>query len=184
MRWVWLDLILELQRAERCVAVRTVSHGEQLLHDHFPAGVDDEGHFRPAMPVMPHSLIIEGMAQCAGILTGHANGFREKVILAKIGKAVFTEALAVPGTTLRHTAVMQRLDETGSSVSGTVELLHPAGGAPEPLAEIELMFSHVDRNLKGMVFPAKNFVFTPQFTELLVRSGVMTDAEAAEIAAR
>ena len=184
MRWVWLDLITELERGTRCVAVRAVSHGEEVMHDHFPAGVDAGGAFRPAMPVMPHSLIIEGMAQCAGILTGHANDFREKVILAKIGKAVFTDALAVPGTTLRHTATMQRLDDTGSSVSGTVEVLHPAGDAPEHLADIELMFSHVDRNLKGLAFPEKNFVFTPQFTELLVRSGVMTDAEAAEIAAR
>ena len=40
------------------------------------------------------------MAQTAGILVGHANDFAEKVILAKIGRAVFTAA-AWPGFTLR-----------------------------------------------------------------------------------
>ena len=35
------------------------------------------------------------------------------------------------------------------------------------VAEIELMFSHVDQNMAGMKFPEHNFVFTEQFTELL-----------------
>jgi len=35
------------------------------------------------------------------------------------------------------------------------------------VAEIDLMFSHIDQNLAGLEFPEHNFVFTEQFTELL-----------------
>ena len=122
---------------------------------------------------MPNSLVIEGMAQCAGILVGHAGDFEEKVILAKIGKAQFTGVLATPGTTIRHTAELTPLDERGSSTKGTVELLDPADPSAEPkeLATIEMMFSHIDQNRKGLAFPEHNFVFTQDFADLLDRSG-------------
>ena len=35
------------------------------------------------------------------------------------------------------------------------------------IAEIDLMFSHVDQNLAGKKFPKENFVFTGLFTSLL-----------------
>lgn len=172
MRWIWIDRILELEKGRRCVAIKNVSLAEEVLHDHFPAappGVDGRGGRRP-IPVMPNTLIIEGMAQTAGILVGHANDFAEKVILAKIGKAVFTAA-ATPGFTLRFTATIERIDASGASTSGTVELLDPARGTAAPLATIELMFSHIDRNRAGLAFPEHNFVFTDEFMDLLRQSG-------------
>ena len=39
--------------------------------------------------------------------------------------------------------------------------------ANESVADIELMFSHIDQNIAGVKFPEHNFVFTEQFTELL-----------------
>ncbi|MAE66932.1 MAG: beta-hydroxyacyl-ACP dehydratase [Phycisphaeraceae bacterium] len=165
MRWIWIDRILELERGRRCVAIKNVTMAEEVLHDHFAAG--DDG---PAEPVMPNPLIIEGMAQTAGILVGHANDFAEKVILAKIGKARFTAA-ARPGDSLRFTAAIERIDASGASTSGTVEVVDPAG-ATNPLAEIELLFSHVDRNLSGLELPEHNFVFGETFRDLLRQSGV------------
>ena len=35
MRWTWLDLILELERETRCVAIRNVTWAEDVLSDHF-----------------------------------------------------------------------------------------------------------------------------------------------------
>ena len=61
---------------------------EEHLHDLYPE-----------FPIVPHSLIIEGMAQTAGILVGEARNFSEKVILAKIGRATF-HRLVRPGDTL------------------------------------------------------------------------------------
>lgn len=165
MRWIWIDRIIELETAVRCVAIKNVSLAEDVLHDHFPAR-----GARPARPVLPNTLVIEGMAQTAGILVGHANDFVEKVILAKIAKAKFTDA-ARPGDTIRHTATIERLDKTGASVTGTVELVNPLDGGHRPMATIELMFSHVDHNRSGLAFPQRNFVFSELFMDLLRQSG-------------
>ena len=170
MRWIWIDRILELEKARRCVAIKNVSLAEDVLHDHFPAVALADGTTRPALPIMPNTLVIEGMAQTAGILVGHANDFKEKVILAKIGLAQFS-APATPGYTLRFTATIERMDAAGASTSGIVELLDPATGVAKPMAKIDLLFSHIDRNRAGLEFPAHNFVFTSQFMDLLRQSG-------------
>ncbi len=167
MRWIWIDRILDLEKGQRCVAIKNITAAEEMLHDHFPANGD-----RPAMPVMPNTLIIEGMAQTAGILVGHANDFREKVILAKIGKAKFFAA-ARPGFTIKFTAQIDRIDPSGASTNGWVDLIDLALGRVTPLAQIELMFSHIDRNRSGLAFPEHNFVFTDQFMNLLRDSGFM-----------
>ena len=109
---------------------------------------------------MPNSLIIEGMAQTSGILVGEARNFEEKVILAKIGRATF-HRLVRPGETIAYRATIDQLSEQGASISGRVTV------GDELVAEIELMFSHIDQNLAGIEFPEHNFVFTEQFTELL-----------------
>ena len=173
MRWIWIDRITELEKGKRCVAVKNVSLAEDVLHDHFPAkagSADGTKRGWPASPVLPNTLIIEGMAQTAGIMVGHANDFREKVILAKIGRASFT-APALPGFTLRYSATMDRIDVAGASTTGTVERIDPATGAVIPLATIELMFSHIDQNRSGLAFPEHNFVFTDQFMNLIRQSG-------------
>jgi 3-hydroxyacyl-[acyl-carrier-protein] dehydratase len=165
MRWIWVDRIIELEHGRRCVAVKNVSLAEEVLHDHFPATPG-----RAALPLMPNTLVIEGMAQTAGILVGHANGFKEKVILAKIAKASFSQP-ARPGHTIRYTATIDRLDATGASTSGVVDLIDPATGEVAPMASIELMFSHIDHNRAGLAFPEHNFVFTDLFMDLLRQSG-------------
>jgi len=173
MRWMWIDRIVELVPRQRLVAVKLVSMAEEHLHDHFPVGELPGGERRPAMPVMPASLIIEGMAQSAGILVGHAEGFREKVILAKIGTAEL-EREATPGTTLRYTATIQQMDRQGASTAGVVELFDH--GAPERgwerIGRIDLMFSHIDQNMAGLEFPEHNFVFGESFKTLLRTSGI------------
>lgn len=166
MRWIWIDRILELERGVRCVAIKNVSAAEDVLHDHFPA--TDQS---PALPVLPNTLVIEGMAQTAGILVGHARDFQEKVILAKITRAVF-RGDAGPGYAIRYTARLDRIDDSGAATTGTAELIDPASGQAAPLADIELMFSHIDRNRAGLAFPESNFVFTGQFISLLRRSGI------------
>jgi len=149
VRWIWIDKFTEFTSRQSATAVKNVSLAEEHLHDLYPA-----------FPIVPHSLIVEGMAQTAGILVGEARNFEEKVILAKIGRATF-HRLVRPGDTVEFAAKIDQLNEQGASISGTVK----AGG--ELVAEIELMFSHIDQNLAGLEFPEHNFVFTEQFTELL-----------------
>ena len=165
MRWIWIDRILVLEKQHRCVAIKNISLAEELLRDHLPAT-----ECRPAIPVMPNTLVIEGMAQAAGILVGATNGFTEKVILAKISKASFFEA-ARPGFSLHFDATIERLDRQGAATHGTVQLIDPENGSRKPMAEIDLLFSHVDQNMAGLEFPDRNFVFTGQFMDLLRQSG-------------
>ena len=166
MRWLWIDRIIELDKGRRCVALKNVTLAEDVLHDHFAATA-----LRPATPVLPNTLIIEGMAQTAGILVGHVNDFAERVILAKIGKAVFTAA-ATPGRCLRFTAEIERIDPSGAATCGQVELIHPESGHTQPLATIELLFSHIDQNRSQLAFPEHNFVFNSPLMDLIRQSGV------------
>jgi 3-hydroxyacyl-[acyl-carrier-protein] dehydratase len=172
MRWMWIDRVVELVPRQKLVAIKHVSLAEEHLHDHFAA---TKTHH--AIPVMPAALIVEGMAQTAGILVGHAEAFREKVILAKVSKA---ELLfdAVPGDTLRYTATIIQMDRQGASTQGTVELLrHTATGIAPALkiGTIDLMFSHIDQNMSGTAFPEHNFVFSDSFKTLLRTSGIQAD---------
>src|SRR5881394_3226223 len=138
MRWIWIDRFTEFTSRQSATAVKNVSLAEEHLHDLFPA-----------FPIVPHSLIVEGMAQTAGILVGEARNFSEKVILAKIGRATF-HRLARPGDTLTFHAQIEQLNEQGASTRGTVKVNN------QLLAEIELMFSHIDQNIAGVEFPEHN----------------------------
>ena len=149
MRWIWIDKFVEFTPRVSATAVKNVTLAEEHLHDLYPA-----------FPIVPHSLIVEGMAQTAGILVGEARNFAEKVILAKIGRATF-HRLVRPGDTIAFRATIDQLSEQGASISGRVTV------GDDLVAEIELMFSHIDQNLAGLRFPEHNFVFTEQFTELL-----------------
>jgi len=149
MRWLWIDKFTQFTPGTSATAVKNVTMAEEHLHDLYPD-----------FPIVPHSLIIEGMAQTAGILVGHAGGFAQKVILAKIGRATFRR-LVRPGDTLEFSARMEQFSEQGAAISGTVTC------AGELVAQIELMFSHIDQNMAGLEFPSHNFVFTEQFTSLL-----------------
>ncbi len=165
MRWIWIDRILELERGKRCLAIKNVTLAEDVLHDHFRATAN-----HPPQPVMPNTLIIEAMAQTAGILVGHANDFTEKVILAKITTARFC-AVAPPGYCLKFTAQIERIDAAGAATTGTVERIDVATGKSQHLADIDLIFSHIDKNMSGLEFPDHNFVFTDQFFDILRQSG-------------
>lgn len=172
MRWMWIDRIVEFKPRERLVAIKNISMAEEHLHDHFAADGPAYGD-RPAMPVMPATLILEGMAQSSGVLIGHADGFRHKVVLAKINRAeIAVEAFA--GMTLRHTARIDRLDSMGASTHGSVDVFYPGTdrAGPERIAEIDMMFSFIDRNMSGMDFPEHNFVFSESFKTLLRMSGI------------
>lgn len=184
MRWLWIDRIVELAPRQRLVAIKNVSLAEEHLQDHFPARPAAGGRpARPAMPIMPASLIIEGMAQAAGILVGHAEEFREKVILAKISRAEIARD-ATPGTTLRYTAEIERMDAAGASTRGAIDLLdhaRPDAGWVR-IGATEMMFSHLDNSQgaagrPGEGFPAHNFVFGESFKMLLRTSGVAVPGE-------
>ena len=152
MRWIWIDKFIEFESGKRAVTLKNVTLAEEHLHDHFPG-----------FPLMPESLCIEAMAQTAGILVGEAKKFQEKVILAKIKKAVFFDYVK-PGDTIILEATIESIAPEAASTSGRITR------SEKLLAEIDLMFSHIDQNLAGKEFPEENFVFgddTSVFKSLL-----------------
>lgn len=166
MRWMWIDRVVAFEPRARLVAVKNVSLAEEHLHQHFAA----EGAL-PPHPVMPASLILEGMAQTAGILVGSVHDFREKVVLAKVVSATF-ERDVLPGETIRYDATLERMDEMGASTVGIVDRWSFVEAAWAPVGRIELMFSHLDQNRAGVEFPEENFVFGENFRTLLEGAGL------------
>ena len=149
MRWIWIDKFIEFETGKRAVSVKNVTLAEEHVHDHFPG-----------FPTMPECLMIEAMAQTAGILVGQAKNFEEKVILAKIKKCVFFDYVK-PGDTLRLEAEIESIALEAASTKGKITC------GDKLVAEIALMFSHIDQNLAGKEFPEENFVFTDTFQSLM-----------------
>jgi 3-hydroxyacyl-[acyl-carrier-protein] dehydratase len=156
MRWMWVDRFVAFESKKSARSVKNLS----LAEDHFAQ------HF-PGYPVMPVSLMPEGLAQTGGILLGEANDFQEKVVLAKIGNARFNrEALA--GETLTYSTDLIDLRPEGGTVQGQVHV----GG--ELIGEAEIMFVHLDKSRAGTVFGDKNFVFAGELGNLLGLSRLKT----------
>ena len=104
---IWIDRFLEFESGRYAKAIKYVSLAEDYLHDHFPQ-----------LPVIPNSLVIEGLAQTGGLLVCEHNQFTEKVILAKIPKVEFF-CEAVPGDTLTYTATIEYINAEGAAVTAT-----------------------------------------------------------------
>jgi beta-hydroxyacyl-ACP dehydratase FabZ len=85
-----VDRIVELE-AERIVGIKNVTHNEPFFTGHFPD-----------FPVMPGVLIVEAMAQTAGVLVLKTVPDRDRklVLLVAIENARFRRPV-VPGDTLR-----------------------------------------------------------------------------------
>jgi 3-hydroxyacyl-[acyl-carrier-protein] dehydratase len=149
MRWIWIDRFLEFASGKSARALKNLSLAEEYFADHFPG-----------YPVMPGSLILEGLAQTGGILVGEANDFREKVVLAKIPYARFhREALA--GEQLIYAVEILHLRPEGAAVQGRVLV------GDELVAEAEIFFAHLDQARSQQLFGDHNFVFSGELKHLL-----------------
>jgi len=149
MRWIWIDRFESFETRKSAVAVKNLSHAEDVFAEHFPG-----------YPVMPAVLLLEGLAQTGGILVGEANDFREKVVLAKIPRVrFFGESLA--GETVRFTVTVQDLRPEGAVVAGRVTV------GERLLTEAEIFFAHLDQARSRQAFGDSNFVFSGELKYLL-----------------
>ncbi len=151
MRWIWIDRFVDFQSGKSARAVKNLSLAEDHFGDHFPG-----------YPVMPAALILEGLAQTGGILVGEANNFQEKVVLAKVPRAVFHREM-LAGEQLLYDVEMQHLRPEGASVLGRVLV------GDKVTAEAEIFFAHLDQSRSKQLFGDRNFVFSGEMKHLLGR---------------
>lgn len=132
MRWFWIDRFVEFESGRRAVATKNISLVEEQMDG-----------YGPWLPIMPASLIIEGLAQTSGLLVCEHNAFAERVVLAKIGKATF-HGPALAGDTLTYTATAEAFQADGAICKCTSHIgdrLH---------AEVDLIFAHLDERFPGV----------------------------------
>jgi 3-hydroxyacyl-[acyl-carrier-protein] dehydratase len=151
VRWIWIDRFVEFNSGKSARAVKNLSLAEDYFADHLPG-----------YPVMPACLILEGLAQTGGILVGEINQFKEKVILAKVPRAVFHREM-VAGEQLVYEAEILHLRPEGAAVMGRVFV------EGKLTAEAEIFFAHLDQNRSAQMFGEHNFVFSGEMRYLLGR---------------
>ncbi len=123
MRWFWLDRYSEFVCGSHGTAVKCLSLSEDHLDDHWPS-----------YPVMPNTLVAEGMAQCGGLLVSELYDFNELVVLAKFAKCTF-EGEARPGDVIQYRAVIEQVKDFGAAVTvkGTID--------GRPFSEADIFFA-------------------------------------------
>lgn len=132
MRWFWIDKFVHFESGKQAKAVKNISLSEEHLHDHFPG-----------FPVMPCSLIIEGMAQTGGILLGETHKFKYLVFLAKVPKFK-SHRSARPGDQLIYTATLTDARDEGGMTAVTAHC------GDELVAEAEIVFAHLSPEDAGI----------------------------------
>jgi 3-hydroxyacyl-[acyl-carrier-protein] dehydratase len=128
MRWIWIDRFIEFEKGSHARAVKNVTLGEDYINDHYPG-----------FPVMPGSLMIEGMAQTGGILLGETCGWTKIVILAKLPKVAFYGHVR-PGDTLEYSAQLLDARDEGGVVACAARV------GDRLIAETEIVFVHIDHS--------------------------------------
>jgi 3-hydroxyacyl-[acyl-carrier-protein] dehydratase len=108
--FLWIDRVEELEPGCRCVAVKFVDPEDPIFAGHFPA-----------KPILPGVLIIEAVAQTAGVMLGSSapQGAAGVALLAAVNRFKFFKPVT-PGQQLR----IETTKLTGAGqmayISGTV----------------------------------------------------------------
>jgi 3-hydroxyacyl-[acyl-carrier-protein] dehydratase len=108
--FLWIDRVEELEPGVRCVAVKFVDPADPIFAGHFPA-----------QPIFPGVLLIEAVAQTAGVMLGSTapQGSGELALLAAVNRFKFFKPVT-PGRELRIET--KKLTDAGKMayITGTV----------------------------------------------------------------
>ncbi len=106
-----VDRVLELDPGRRVVAIKNVSVNEPFFQGHWPA-----------LPIMPGVLIIEAIAQAAGVLIASCVEHDGRVALITTIDRVKLRRTVAPGDQLRLEITAHRVKKTSASVSGVARV--------------------------------------------------------------
>ncbi|MEZ6093619.1 MAG: beta-hydroxyacyl-ACP dehydratase [Pirellulaceae bacterium] len=123
MRWFWIDRFTEFVSGKHAKAVKAVSLAEEAVDE-----------YAPGATYLPASLLIEGTAQCGGLLVAQLSDFRNRTVLAKVGNVTFHQQ-AYPGSVVAFDVQITSVQPNGAFVSAQLTC------NDKPLAELDLMFA-------------------------------------------
>jgi 3-hydroxymyristoyl/3-hydroxydecanoyl-(acyl carrier protein) dehydratase len=125
LRYILLDRITLLAPPERATGVKCVSLSDDVFVDHFPG-----------FPIFPGALIVEGLAQLAGVLleqTVKERGERH-ALLSIVERAKFRR-MVKPGDRLEYEATVRSVRDEGGLARAVARV------EGEVAAEAELTFA-------------------------------------------
>jgi len=127
MRYVLIDRITALVPGQSLAAIKNVSYGDDLVT-----------HYAPGLSALPAAMVLEAMAQAAGLLAAATMTVRAQPVLAKV-QPFSAYGHARPGDCVAIRAELEELRSVGcrarvvSSIDG-----HPLADATIHLALIPL----------------------------------------------
>ncbi len=135
-----VDRIVELDPKKKAVGIKNVTINEQFFVGHFP------GH-----PIMPGVLILESMAQVAGILAFASSGSKEEVEKNMRDKVIYFMSIdkvkfrrpVLPGDQLRQEVILTRHRGSTASFEGKAYVNDTM------VAEAEMKAILIDRETEG-----------------------------------
>lgn len=132
MHWCWIDRFVEFHGGSRAKAVKNFSLAESYLRDYYPCH-----------PIMPNSMIVEGMGQTGMYLSCEAIGYSQLIMLAKVASVRFHFAVR-PGDMLTYSLSINSIQEQGVSVTAVSHVGDRLQG------EADLLYARVaDRSSDG-----------------------------------
>jgi 3-hydroxyacyl-[acyl-carrier-protein] dehydratase len=130
VRFYLIDRILECLPGERAVGIKAVALSEDFMEQHF-AGV----------PIMPGTMILEGLAQLSGYLLARTAApeapHRHKAVLTMVERAKFLQVVR-PGDTLRLESRILAIHEDSAKVDAEASV------NGERVASARMLFSFRD----------------------------------------
>ena len=126
---MWIDQITDFKVGQIASAIKTVSMTDEPLD-----------LYMPGYPVMPCSLILEGLAQTGGMLVNQLTEFQQQLVLAKVSKVNFYRS-AIPGDTMEYSLEITDPAPDSYMVRGKSEIDGQAH------ADCELVYVNVQNQL-------------------------------------
>jgi 3-hydroxyacyl-[acyl-carrier-protein] dehydratase len=132
MRFILIDRITRWEPGKQAEATKNITLSEDFFDDHFPL-----------KPIMPGVLILEGLAEIAGLLleetVRQSQGRNIKALLSIIEKAKFRN-FVTPGDSLVYQATIEQVNEMGGKMKGVVLRLD------KQIGEAKLVFTFHEIN--------------------------------------
>ncbi len=122
-----VDRIVELEKGKRAVGIKNVTVNDSFFQGHFPA-----------RPVMPGVLMIEAMAQTAGIVVLTNEGHQGKVAFFMAANNIKFRKVVVPGDQLRMEVKVIR------DRAKTAQIHTEARVGGDLVAEADMIFSFIE----------------------------------------